>query len=206
MPFITVGATMVDLNTRLPPGSGWELESARAINDNGWITGYGSINGQEHAYLLKPNAGRGGRRLPCSDSGRLRWARIETEAIPPLSALDRDGMNEGIRGSAAGTRTDCGRGANGLQARREWIAGGARMDCGGRDEMNFFAGGRSAESPSETQGKSVRIVSEGDSAAGSLAKEFIPSRPVRAPFAPPGNAGIHSVAPRSRPACALCRR
>ena len=52
--FIATGDTMVDLNTRLPPGSGWVLEDARAINDNGWITGRGSINGHLHAYLLKP--------------------------------------------------------------------------------------------------------------------------------------------------------
>ena len=45
----------IDLNTLLPPGSGWTLETANSINNNGWIVGQG-INpaGYEHAYLLIP--------------------------------------------------------------------------------------------------------------------------------------------------------
>jgi len=52
---------MVDLNTLLPVGSGWGLQSANAINDAGQITGYGSkttcsntcviVN---HAFVLTP--------------------------------------------------------------------------------------------------------------------------------------------------------
>jgi len=45
---------MIDLNALLPPGSGWALMGARSINDNGWITGYGYINGKQHAFLLRP--------------------------------------------------------------------------------------------------------------------------------------------------------
>ena len=43
---------MADLNTRLPPGSGWVLESANAINVVGEIAGVGTINGERHAFLL----------------------------------------------------------------------------------------------------------------------------------------------------------
>jgi len=32
-------AVMVDLNTLLPPGSGWELQYGTAINDLGQLTG-----------------------------------------------------------------------------------------------------------------------------------------------------------------------
>ena len=54
--FYTVGDTMYDLNTLLPAHSGWLLTGAAAINDNGQITGLGVINGQDHAFLLTPNA------------------------------------------------------------------------------------------------------------------------------------------------------
>jgi len=50
----TEAAGMKDLNALIAPNSGWTLEFAFAINDNGQITGRGSINGQEHAFLLTP--------------------------------------------------------------------------------------------------------------------------------------------------------
>jgi hypothetical protein len=37
-----------------PTGSGWVLYEAHAINDAGEIVGSGTINGQEHAFLLTP--------------------------------------------------------------------------------------------------------------------------------------------------------
>ena len=52
--FLWQGGTMSDLNTRLPLGSGWTLEDARAINNKGQITGRGTRDGQPHAYLLTP--------------------------------------------------------------------------------------------------------------------------------------------------------
>lgn len=45
---------MVDLNFLIDPAAGWELKLARGINDAGQITGYGQINGEDHAYLLSP--------------------------------------------------------------------------------------------------------------------------------------------------------
>ncbi len=53
--FLYSGLTMTDLNSLIDPSSGWELDSAQAINDAGQIVGYG-INGlgQEHAFLLTP--------------------------------------------------------------------------------------------------------------------------------------------------------
>jgi probable HAF family extracellular repeat protein len=47
-------AGMQDLNTLLPPDSGWQLEYAFAINDNGQIAGQGIINGEIHGFLLTP--------------------------------------------------------------------------------------------------------------------------------------------------------
>lgn len=49
----TPGQGMVDLNTLIPPGSGWKLTEATGINDAGQIIGNGiNPNGQSHAFLL----------------------------------------------------------------------------------------------------------------------------------------------------------
>jgi len=52
--FLYNGSTMIDLNTRLINGTGWELIEAQAINDNGQIVGWGFYNGQRRAFLLSP--------------------------------------------------------------------------------------------------------------------------------------------------------
>ncbi|HZD93181.1 MAG TPA: hypothetical protein VE133_02945, partial [Candidatus Sulfotelmatobacter sp.] len=44
----------IDLNTLIPPDSGWELVIARGINNRGEITGGGFFNGTLHAYALIP--------------------------------------------------------------------------------------------------------------------------------------------------------
>jgi len=43
-----------DLNTLLPPSSGWTLTDARAINDHGQIAGLGLFGGHRRAFLLTP--------------------------------------------------------------------------------------------------------------------------------------------------------
>ena len=45
---------MVDLNTLINPANGWNLVLANAINDSGQITGYGTIQGATHGFLLTP--------------------------------------------------------------------------------------------------------------------------------------------------------
>jgi probable HAF family extracellular repeat protein len=45
---------MKDLNSLIPPNSGWALVLANSINNAGQITGYGTINGANHAFLLTP--------------------------------------------------------------------------------------------------------------------------------------------------------
>jgi probable HAF family extracellular repeat protein len=53
--FLWDGSTIFDLNDQLVDMAGWtELTSAQAINDRGQITGYGTIDGQQHAFLLTP--------------------------------------------------------------------------------------------------------------------------------------------------------
>jgi probable HAF family extracellular repeat protein len=52
--YIFSGGVSTDLNTLIPSGSGWHLEFAEAINDNGYITGTGYLNGQHRAFVLTP--------------------------------------------------------------------------------------------------------------------------------------------------------
>jgi probable HAF family extracellular repeat protein len=47
---------MVNLNSRLPSGSGWELVEATGINDAGQIVGYGRHEDRLRAFLLTPTA------------------------------------------------------------------------------------------------------------------------------------------------------
>ncbi len=47
------GGTFQNLNSLIPPGSGFTLDNATAINDNGQIVANGyNAQGQEHAFLL----------------------------------------------------------------------------------------------------------------------------------------------------------
>jgi probable HAF family extracellular repeat protein len=50
----TQAGGMIDLNTLLPPNSGWVLTNADAVNDNGQITGTGVRNGASHAFRFNP--------------------------------------------------------------------------------------------------------------------------------------------------------
>ena len=54
--FLYSNGAMSDLNT-LVPGSGWEMESANAINDSGQIAGWGvNPSGQVDEFLLTPES------------------------------------------------------------------------------------------------------------------------------------------------------
>ena len=50
----TNGARMQDLNRLIPTNTGWVLLQANGINDAGQIVGYGTIRGQDHAFVLTP--------------------------------------------------------------------------------------------------------------------------------------------------------
>lgn len=52
--FVWKNGIMRDLNTLLPANSGWELNTAYGINNQGQIVGSGQKNGQTRAFLLTP--------------------------------------------------------------------------------------------------------------------------------------------------------
>ena len=54
--FLYSGGQMIDLDTLLPAGSGWTLQDARGINDNGQIVGFGTHDGvSDQGYMLDLN-------------------------------------------------------------------------------------------------------------------------------------------------------
>ena len=48
------GGYVYDLNTFLPPRSGWVLQTATGISSKGQIVGSGTLGGKPHAFLLTP--------------------------------------------------------------------------------------------------------------------------------------------------------
>jgi len=50
----TATGGLQDLNKLIPLHSGWDLQVAEAISDNGKIVGAGTIKGATHAFLLLP--------------------------------------------------------------------------------------------------------------------------------------------------------
>lgn len=64
--FLYENGEMKDLNLMIDCDKGWELESARAINNAGQIVGYGTIGNKVHAYLLTPTPGGGDANTNCA--------------------------------------------------------------------------------------------------------------------------------------------
>lgn len=54
--FLWQCGSLIDLNSRIPAGSGWVLTAATGINDLGEIVGYGKLNGGNYrGFLLRPS-------------------------------------------------------------------------------------------------------------------------------------------------------
>jgi probable HAF family extracellular repeat protein len=98
---------MLDLNAGLDPTLGWELKSARAINDTGQIVGWGLHNGQRRAF---------------------RWTKGAVEDLGELGGNDSDAAAINAAGQVAGVA----RAANGLEHAFLWTAPGAGGRGGGR--------------------------------------------------------------------------
>lgn len=86
-----------DLNGLISPGSGWWLQEAFKISADGTrIIGVGTINGQQHAFMLTYNAGASGYRYDVVDLG----------AYPAGSANSTSPMALNSSGAVAGSYYD----------------------------------------------------------------------------------------------------
>lgn len=67
--FVWENGVMTDLNSVLPPESGWELLSARFINDRQQVVGEGVFQGQNTWYLLSLSDAQPENHPPVADAG-----------------------------------------------------------------------------------------------------------------------------------------
>ena len=109
---------MIDLNTLLPPNSGWVLLEADGVNDNGQITGFGLRNGFRHAFRLNPSKSTTpttqltvNKILKHPDHNHLRLFDLQIDGVTV-----RANVNSGSTGPQAvspGDHTVSERGGNG---------------------------------------------------------------------------------------------
>ena len=76
--FIWEKGQMKDLNTLLPPNSGWELNSGLFINDAGRIVGVGVLNGVSQWYIMDLSTGN---KTPVAVAGPDQLADCQTPVI-----------------------------------------------------------------------------------------------------------------------------
>ncbi len=102
--FLYKDGTMTDLNSLLPPGSGWVLTEATGINRFGQIVGTGMLAGFPHAFLLNPPlsfqvAGKKDLRVPES----LKRLTFKGEGSLTLSSVTYRVGKRGKLQTAKGT-------------------------------------------------------------------------------------------------------
>jgi probable HAF family extracellular repeat protein len=87
--FIWRDGTISDLNSQIPPGSGWYLIDATGINAFGQIAGYGLVNGELHGFLLTP---AGESHDPYAEATAPQAAAVQA-AFATLPADERNQVN-----------------------------------------------------------------------------------------------------------------
>jgi probable HAF family extracellular repeat protein len=86
--FLYNGTAMVDLNSLLPAGSGWDLINADGINSAGDIVGYGDDDGLLEGFVLTPNGtisgtgGNGGNGNSGGSGGSSSGGSTGAVAVP----------------------------------------------------------------------------------------------------------------------------
>lgn len=104
-PFVWHNGVMTDLNTLLPANSGWELTSARFINDQQQVVGEGLFQGQNSWYLLSLEDGQPENHPPVADAGADQTlmcnglVRLDGSASsdPDGDALSHEWLNGSVR-------------------------------------------------------------------------------------------------------------
>src|SRR5205814_10064593 len=77
-----------DLNRAIPARSGWILERALDINDDGWIVGYGTLNGNRRSFMLVPIPAREFAIRPASPNSQKDKRAIGSILLSEPAAAD----------------------------------------------------------------------------------------------------------------------
>jgi probable HAF family extracellular repeat protein len=81
------GGPMIDLNTRIPPGSGVQLTDAVTVNDRGEIAAFGLLsNGDQRAFLLIPCDGDNADGEDCQNGDEGEAAVTQSHPSPARQA------------------------------------------------------------------------------------------------------------------------
>lgn len=71
----------IDLNSKVPAGSGWKLTMATSISQDGTIVGHGVKDGVTKAFMLKPGGAQGATQTPSLAS--IALVNSETGQVVP---------------------------------------------------------------------------------------------------------------------------
>jgi RHS repeat-associated protein len=86
------GRGLVDLNTVIDPASGWQIDAAYGINDQGDVIGWGTFNGHERAFRVRlplRTAGAAGPALAEAHTYGYDGLRTSTSTGPDLLHLNQ---------------------------------------------------------------------------------------------------------------------
>ena len=101
--FAAVNGQMIDLNSLLAANSGWVLEAAYGINDQGDIVGTGSFDGVQQSFLLDPPQ-FAVRAVPEPTTGGLILLGLSILAAMRGLAVRRDAYSRTRLGTLGRTR------------------------------------------------------------------------------------------------------
>jgi probable HAF family extracellular repeat protein len=94
--FVYNGGHLVNLNTQIAQGSGWDLEQALGVSATGQIVGYGfNPSGQFGAFLLTPAADSAASVGVDSSLGTALPAPIEIRTYSPVAGVPSRGASLG---------------------------------------------------------------------------------------------------------------
>lgn len=96
--FVYANGAMRDLNSLIDPGSGWTLKEATGVNNWGQIVGFGTVNGQTHAFLLSPADASQGTAL--GSFGRVNGRNTKLSFTTAAGTLVTLTLNGGGTGQA----------------------------------------------------------------------------------------------------------
>lgn len=133
--FLVRGGIMADLNTLLPPASGWFLTRAWDIDDQGAIVGEGTLNGVPRAFLMTPLSTVS---APPSGPGTLRFAGATPNPMPSTGGVFA--FSQPAPGPVRLELFDAGGRRLRTVAARDFGAGESRLAWDGRDESGRAQG------------------------------------------------------------------